>query len=86
MARKKRIRAGHKGSATKIICKSALGTTPIDKARLSTLHRNLSDKLDAIKALDAEIIELIEDETALVDEIEQTDNYKEGIYEALLKI
>ena len=88
VARKKGIRAGHKGSATKIICKieDTLGTTPIDKARLSTLHRNLSDKLDAIKALDAEINELIEDETALADEIEQANNYKEGIYEALLKI
>ena len=60
MARKKGIRAGHKGSATKIIRKieDALGATPIDKARLSTLHRNLSDKLDTIKSLDAETIEL----------------------------
>ena len=88
MARKKGIRAGHKGSAIKIIHKieDALGTTPIDKARLSTPHWNLSDKLDTIKALNAETIELIEDETALADEIEQADNYKEGIYEALLKI
>ena len=36
-----------------------------------------------VKALDAEMIDLIEDEEALADEIERADNFKEGIFDAL---
>ena len=38
-----------------------------------------------IKKLDAEIIDLIDDETALIEEIEQVDNYKETSFSALIK-
>ena len=39
-----------------------------------------------IKALDSEVIELIEDEEALDTDIEQADGYKETVYRALIKI
>ena len=35
-----------------------------------------------IKTLDAEIVDLIEDEGDLADEIEQADTYKEMLYES----
>ena len=41
---------------------------------------------DQDRLLDAEIIELIDDETGLADEIEQADTYKESLYECVLKI
>ena len=39
-----------------------------------------------LKTLDAEIVDLIEDEGGLADEIEQADTYKETLYEAILKV
>ena len=85
LTKKKRIRAGHKGSATKTVRQITEGESP-DRDRLSLLRITLREKLDTIKALDAEIVELIEDETELADEIEQADTYKETIYECVLKV
>ena len=50
------------------------------------LRITLREKLDTIKTLDAEIVELIEDETGLADEIEQADGYKETLHECILKV
>ena len=88
LAKKKRIRAGHRASATKFtrqIEEVLAGDTP-DKERLSLLRMNLSEKLEVIKTLDSEVIELIEDEEALATEIEQADGYKETIFSALIRI
>ena len=86
LAKKKRIRAGHKASATKTVCyiEEVLTSDTPDKARLSLLRLTLKEKFDTIKALDGEII-LIEDET-LADEIEQADAYKETIFASLVRI
>ena len=46
----------------------------------------MKEKLDTIKTLDAEIVDLIEDEGGLADEIEQGDTYKETLYESILKV
>lgn len=46
----------------------------------------MREKLDTIKTLDAEIVELVEDERGLADEIEQADKYKETLYECVLKV
>ena len=53
--------------------------------RLAPLQLTLKEKLETIKNLDAEIVDLIDDKTALTEEIEQTDSYKETIFSALLK-
>ena len=85
---KKRIRAGHRGSATRIvrqITEALVGDTP-DRDRLSLLRITLKEKLETIKTLDAEIVDLIQDEGGLVDGIEQADTYKETLYEAILKV
>ena len=42
-------------------------------------------KLETIKKLDVEIVDLIDDETVLTEEIEQADSYKETLFSALLK-
>ena len=77
LAKKKRIRAGHKASTTKTIryIEEVLASDTSDKVRLSLLRLTLKEKFDTIKALDGEII-LIEDET-LANEIKQADAYKE---------
>ena len=90
LAKKKRIRAGqggHKASTTKTIrqIEDILASETPDKERLSLLRLTLNEKLETIKALDSEVIELIDDDT-LADEIEQADSYKESIFNALLKI
>lgn len=86
LARKKRVRAGHKASATRILgqISSALEKTPPDADRLSLLKLTLTEKLDVLKALDAEIIEITPEE-GLEEEIGQSDEYKEK-YEALTLI
>ena len=45
----------------------------------------LKEKFETIKALDTEVIDLIEDES-LADEIEQADGYKETIFASLIRI
>ena len=87
LARRKRIRAGHKASATRILGQvaSTLEGTPPDTDRLSLLKLTLSEKLDVLKGLDAEIIEMTP-EDGLEDEIGQSDEYKERLYDALTRI
>ena len=72
LAKKKRIRVGHRGSATKTMNKleDALRVDLTDVPGLSLLNLILSEKLETIKGLDAEVIELIDDKMALVAEIE----------------
>ena len=86
LTKKKRNRAGHKSSATKIMRQidELLATDTPDKARLSLLRLSLKEKLETIKGLDAEVIDLIEDDS-LADEIEQADGYKETIFASLIK-
>ena len=59
---KKRIWAGHGGSATWTVCQITEvleGNTP-DRDRFSLLWMTLKEKLETIKTLDAEIVNLIE--------------------------
>ncbi len=84
---RKRIRAGHEASATKTtrqIEEILTGDDP-GKSRLLLLRLTLKENLETIKALDAEVIELIEDDT-LADEIEQADDYREMTFASLIKI
>ena len=84
LARRKKIRAGHKASATRILGQiaSVLAETHPDADRLSSTQ---ADSQDTLKGLEAEIIE-ITPEDGLEDEIQQSDEYKERIYDALTRI
>ena len=79
LARKKKVRAGHKSSATRMVSKvedilSSAGTT--DTSKLSQLNMSLKEKLEEIKVLDGEILSLVADGD-LENEIAQADLYKE---------
>ena len=61
LARKKRIRAGHRGSATRMLNLTddlMLSADTIDVARLAQLKLSLGEKLETLKHLDGEILEL----------------------------
>ena len=87
LAKKRRIRAGHKASASRMIrqVEETLGKDPVDSTKLSLLKCSLQEKLETLKTLDGEIIDLIDDDK-LAEEIEQADAFKETIYEAIIKI
>ena len=63
----------------------ALTADTSDESKLLQLKLILKEKLDTLKLLDGEIIDLIE-EDALATEIEQADDYKSDIHLALVKI
>ena len=70
---KKRTRGGHKAYATRTVNQIediVAGPEEPNKTRLALLQLRLKEKLDTIKNLDAEIVDLIDDETDLTLEIE----------------
>ena len=85
LPRKKRVRAGHRGSATKAIRRTEdlLSSDNPDADKLSQLKLTLSEKLDVLKLLDGEILDMVE-EDQVGDEIDQSDGFKEGVYTCLL--
>lgn len=87
LAKKKRIRAGHRASATRILnqIEGLLADTALDTSRLLPLKLSLSEKLETLKVLDGEVQDLV-DEGGLVADIEQADSFKEDIYAAIVKI
>ena len=71
LTKKKRIRAGQKASASKLLTKIE-ETTALESpetSKLSLLKMSLTEKLTTSKQLDGEIVELIDDERTPADEI-----------------
>ena len=58
----------------------------IDLARLAQLKLSLQEKLETLKQLDSEVLELFDDDEGLHAEIQGTDEYKDGIYSAMVGI
>ena len=87
LLRKKKICAGHRASATRLLNQidTALTAPATDSDKLSQLKLSLHKKLETLKLLDSEIVELTPEE-GLEDEIEQADGYKEKVYCALIMI
>ena len=87
LVRKKRVRAGHRASATRIVTKATglLDDDRPDSMKLSQLKLSLQEKLDVLKQLDGEILGLV-DEDAVADEIKQSDGFKEGVYTVMVRI
>ena len=81
LRRKKRVRAGHRGSATKVIgrAEDLLALEKPDIDGLSQVKLTLSEKLEVLKTLDAEILVLVE-EGDMAEEIDQADEFKEKMY------
>ena len=90
LIRKKQIRAGHQDSATRMLTNvnellSTLEPGPTtDTSKLTQLKLSLQEKLETLRQLDREILDLTE-EDRLVDEIEQVDIFEEGIYMVITK-
>ena len=64
---------------------TAVAEMPLDLDRLSLLKLTLDEKLETLKSLDVEIIELTPEE-GLEEEIQQSDEYKGKVYDALTRI
>ena len=88
LTRKKRVRGGHKASATRLVTKveeMVASEGPADPFKLSQLGMNIKEKLEDIKVLDAEILKLV-GEGELEGEIAEADLFKEKIYFTLILI
>ena len=85
LARKKRVRAGHKSSATERVGEMLASGESLDLAKLNQLRMSLKEKLEEVKVLDGEILSLVKDDE-VDDEIGQADLYKEKIYFNLVLI
>ena len=87
LARKTRVRAGHRASTTKIIgrCQGLLAAESRDRTKLLQLRMSLQEKLDVLKQLDEEILGLVEEEK-IANEIEQSDDFREGIHLVVIEL
>ena len=82
LTKKKRIRAGHKVSATKTVrhVEELLASDTPNMERLSLFRLTLKEKFETIKGLESEVIDLTEGEDSVIaEEIEQADHYKKTI-------
>ena len=88
LARKKRVRGGHKASVTKMVRKAEelLTAEPPDVAHLLQIKMSLKEKLTVLERLDAEILELVDSEKDVTEEIEHSDVFKQDMYAALVRI
>ena len=75
--------AEHRSATTRIIkcCQDLLAACPVDKTKLLPLRINMWEKLDTLKCMDDDILELVDDDK-VNGEIEQVDEIKENIYSA----
>ena len=87
LAKKKRVRGAHKASATKIMQQvtELVESESPNQTKLACLRLALNEKLETLKALDVEVIELIEDDSVVTD-IERADEFKETVFSSLLSI
>lgn len=81
ITKKKRIRAGHKASAARIITqvKEGLATAERNVLRLDQQRQKLKMKYDDLRKLDSDILDSLESEDDITNEIEQTDLFNDEI-------
>ena len=88
LARNKKVRAGHRSSATRLMHQLE-GEYEIDDGptldRLMQCKLSLNQKLDKIRELDEEILALVDDD-GIENEIEQADQFKERIQQAIIRV
>ena len=82
------VRAGHKGVVTKKLTEleEALRATPLDKDLLEKLRTTLQEKLDLLKKLSNDIVELLVNEAEIIAEIESSETLIDSIRSALIKL
>ena len=84
---KKRVRGGHRASATKMIRKAEdyLAEEPVNYSQLARIRLSLQEKVSVLKHLDSEIVDLVKGEE-VADEIDSTDTYMEDVYDMMAKL
>ena len=87
LARKKKLRAGHRASTTRILgqVEPPIAAEPLDVSKINQLKRSLEDKLQSLSDLDQGILELTS-EDLIETEIVQADEIRERLYAALMKL
>lgn len=87
LARKRRLRAGHRASTTRILGRVEPATTAdlLNPSEVNQLKRSLEEKLQCLSGLDQDILDLTPEES-IEDEIIQADEIKERLYAALSKL
>ena len=88
LSRKKKVRGGHRSTATRIISQAyevieSATRTESDLITLTQCKRTLEEKLEIIKRADAEILDLVQ-EDEVETEIEQADVFKERVQRAII--
>ena len=88
VARQKKIRAGHRSSAMRLMnqleeASAATGGPALE--RLLQWKLSLNDKLQKLKSLDNEILALVNDD-AIDDEIEQADVLSERLQQSIISV
>ena len=88
LARQKKIRAGHRSSATRLMRQleeASAVTGGVALERLLQWKLSLNDKLQKLKSLDNEILALVND-NAIDDEIEQADVFSERLQQSIIGV
>ena len=87
LAGKKRVRAGHRGSTTRMLgqVQPTIDSDPLDIPKIRQLTRSLEEKLQAVSKFDSDILDLTPEDD-IEDEILQADEVKEQIYQALSQL
>ena len=60
--------------------------TPSDESKLLQLKVSLEEKLQKLKRLDGEVLDLVDSEAQIGAEIEQADTFKEKVYLAIINV
>ena len=89
MTKKKKSRHGHRVYAQKLMGKAEdiiKEFHPSQENKLKQLKISLEDRLETIRALDAEILDELEDEKGIEEEIEEAGDFSERVLEIVVEI
>ena len=86
LAKKNRIRGGHRAKVTKRLKELTDLMAAGESHKLHHLRLSFTEKLETLKRLDEEIVELLDDNEVVMTEIDQANQVKDSIYKALVKI
>ena len=81
-------RKGHRAFATKMIkeVQTLLAADDIDEGKLFSIEQTLSEKLRTLSTLDDEILETLEEEDAILNEIDKSSEIRVQIQESVISI
>ena len=83
--RKRRVRAAHRGSVTRLTSQLEHVLDSGDARQMKQLKQSLTDKLHVLSKLDDKLIDLVPDEQ-LEEEVQQADLIKERITLAIISL